>query len=313
MAGLETNPPSHPAQDRQQLKTVKYVGRFAPSPTGPLHFGSLIAAVGSYLDAHSQGGQWLVRIEDVDEPRCKQTHADDILRTLDTYGFQWDGEVVYQRHREQFYQHALQQLVDAGHAYPCACTRREIADSSVSGLEGPVYPGTCRSGLNGRAARAWRVRVNDAPICFDDRIQGHHCQHLETDVGDFLVKRADGFFAYQLAAVVDDAEQGVTHIVRGADLLASTPRQIHLQYLLVYTIPDYLHLPVVLNETGQKLCKQTLAPPLDRKHCAETLFQALGFLGLAPPVELRHESASIILGWGMDNWRNNMVAGLRRV
>lgn len=302
MAGLETGPHIFVTQAGTNLKKAEYVGRFAPSPTGPLHFGSLVAAAGSYLDARSQGGQWLVRMEDVDEPRCKQIHADDILRTLGTYGFQWDGEVVYQSRRKQHYQHALEQLIEAGHAYPCACTRREIADSSLIGIEGPVYSGTCRAGLNGRTARAWRVRVNDVPICFGDRLQGRHCQHLETDIGDFVLKRADGFFAYQLAVVVDDTEQGVTHVVRGADLLASTPRQIQLQKLLSYPTPVYLHLPVVLNEAGQKLSKQTSAPPLTNHEMSLALWSAMAHLGLAPDPRLKSARPQEVLKWGVEKW-----------
>jgi glutamyl-Q tRNA(Asp) synthetase len=308
LAGLEIDPHVFVTQAGKHLKKAEYVGRFAPSPTGPLHFGSLVAAVGSYLDARSQGGQWLVRMEDIDEPRCNQTHADDILRALDAYGFQWDRAVVYQNRRAQLYQHALEQLIKGGHAYPCACTRREIADSSLSGIEGPVYPGTCRNGLNGRQARAWRVRVNDAPICFVDRLQGRHCQHLETDIGDFVVKRADGFFAYQLAVVVDDAEQGVTHVVRGADLLASTPRQIYLQHLLGYPTPDYLHLFVVLNEAGQKLSKQTLAPPLTNHEMSPALCAAMIHLGMTPDPRLKSAQPQEVLMWGVEKWGGGKLA-----
>jgi glutamyl-Q tRNA(Asp) synthetase len=257
----------------------------------------LIAAVGSYLDAHTHNGQWLVRMEDVDQPRCSQTHADEILRLLEAYGFEWDGEIIYQSKRQEHYQAALDSLIAAGHAYPCACSRGEIADSSISGIEGPVYPGTCRAGLHGRAPRAWRVRVNHDPICFDDRLQGRHCQNLEADIGDFVIKRADNFFAYQLAVVVDDAEQGITHVVRGADLLASTPRQIHLQRLLGYPTPEYLHLPVAVNEAGQKLSKQTLAAPLELANAGSALISALRFLGQNPPEDLINAQAGEILAW----------------
>lgn len=282
-----------------------YIGRFAPSPTGPLHFGSLVAAVGSYLDARAQLGQWLVRMEDVDEPRCSQAHADDILCALEDFGLEWDGAVLYQSRRKQHYQAALDRLIEAGQAYPCACTRREVADSSLKGIEGPVYPGTCRAGLRGRAARAWRVRVGEATICFDDRLQGRHCQRLALDIGDFVVRRADGCFAYQLAVVVDDAEQRVTHVVRGADLLVSTPRQIHLQTLLGYATPDYLHLPVVMNQAGQKLSKQTLAPALEARNAGRDLVAALGFLGLQPPLVLQTASVAEILQWAIEKWRRN--------
>ncbi len=280
-----------------------YIGRFAPSPTGPLHFGSLAAAVGSYLDARSHGGNWLVRMEDVDEPRCSPAAADTILRQLEAHSLEWDGEVVYQSQRKALYQAALDQLIARKAAYACGCTRREITDSSLHGIEGPVYPGTCRNGLHGKPARAWRVRISDTPICFHDRLQGQQCQQLETDIGDFIVKRADGYFAYQLAVVVDDAEQGITHVVRGADLLASTPRQILLQQLLAYATPGYLHLPVVLNEAGQKLSKQTLAPAIDAREASDNIFRAMTFLGLPPPEELRHAATRELLAWGIAHWR----------
>ena len=284
------------------LSAASYVGRFAPSPTGPLHFGSLVAAVGSYLDARAHSGTWLVRMEDVDEPRCSQLHADEILRQLETHGLQWDGKIVYQSRRKPLYQSALDQLIERGAAFPCGCTRREIADPTLHGIEGPVYPGTCRNGLHGKPARAWRVRVNDTPICFEDRLLGRQCQQLDRDIGDFIVKRADGFFAYQLAVVADDFEQGITHVVRGADLLASTPRQIHLQMLLSYPTPAYLHLPVVTNDAGQKLSKQTLAPALADLLASANLWGALDFLGLKPAPELKRANAEDLLAWGIANW-----------
>lgn len=279
-----------------------YVGRFAPSPTGPLHFGSLIAAVGSFLDAKNHGGRWLLRMEDIDEPRCSQAHADAILRVLEAYGFEWDGEVVYQSRRKERYQAALERLIELGQAYPCACSRREIADSSIAGIEGPVYPGTCRAGLGGRTPRAFRVRVGEEAVCFDDRLQGRHCQKLAAEIGDFVVKRADGFFAYQLAVVVDDHEQAVSHVVRGADLLASTPRQIHLQRLLGYPTPAYLHLPVAVNELGQKLSKQTLARPLEIREAGPMLVSALRFLGQQPEPALAHAKGSEVLAWAREHY-----------
>lgn len=302
MAGLETGAHYFGAQSGKHLSTPGYIGRFAPSPTGPLHFGSLIAAVGSYLDARTQRGQWRVRMEDVDEPRCSQTHADEILHLMQAYGFEWDGEIIYQSQRKERYQAALDKLVESGLAYPCACTRREIADSSLAGIEGPVYPGTCRGGLHGRAPRAWRVRVDDAPVCFADRLQGKQCQNLEADIGDFVIRRADGYFAYQLAVVVDDAEQNITHIVRGADLLASTPRQIHLQKLLGHATPEYLHLPVAVNEAGQKLSKQTLAAPLVSSKAGASLVAALRFLGQNPPPGLSEAGVAEIWQWAGAHW-----------
>ncbi len=282
--------------------TTSYRGRFAPSPTGPLHFGSLVAAVGSYLQASSQGGQWLVRIEDLDPPREVPGAADDILRTLEAFGFEWDGEVMYQSRRHAVYDAALEKLRRDGALYACACTRREIADSSVNGIEGPVYPGTCRAGLQpGRNARAWRVRVDGAVVEFDDILQGRQCSALATDIGDFVVKRADGFFAYQLAVVVDDAEQGITEVVRGADLLHSTPRQILLQRLLGLPTPRYLHLPVVLNEQSEKLSKQTFAAPVDRANPLPALRQALELLGQTPP-DRDIAGLADFWRWTIQNW-----------
>src|SRR5574343_1441685 len=223
-----------------------YRGRFAPSPTGPLHFGSLVAAVGSYLDARTQGGEWLLRMEDVDTPRNVPGAADDILRTLTTFGFEWDGAVLYQSARFAAYGEALASLQQAGQAYGCACSRKEIADSAThAAIDGGLaYPGNCRHGLApGRTARAWRLRVDDRELAFDDRLQGRVAQHLERDVGDFVLRRADGLFAYQLAVVGDDAWQDITHVVRGADLLASTPRQIYLLRCLGAAVPRYAHLP----------------------------------------------------------------------
>ncbi len=283
--------------------TTSYRGRFAPSPTGPLHFGSLVAAVGSYLQARSQGGQWLVRIEDLDPPREVPGTADDILRTLEAFGFEWDGEVMYQSRRHAAYESALERLRQSGALYACGCTRREIADSSVNGIEGPVYPGTCRAGLQpGRNARAWRVRVDGAVVEFDDLLQGRQRSVLATDIGDFVVKHADGFFAYQLAVVVDDAEQGITEVVRGADLLHSTPRQLLLQRLLGLPTPRYLHLPVVLNEQGEKLSKQTFAAPVDRVNPLPALRQAFELLGMMPSSRLREDDLKGIWYWAIQHW-----------
>lgn len=259
---------------------ASYRGRFAPSPTGPLHFGSLVAAAGSYLDAKAQGGAWLLRMEDLDRPRCPPGAADSILRTLEALGLEWDGPVMYQSRRDDAYHAALERLRQDGRVYGCACSRREIADSALAGIDGPVYPGTCRKGLPpGRIARADRVRTAGARIAFDDAIQGRIVHDLEHQVGDFVLKRADGLYAYQLAVVVDDAEQGITDIVRGADLLDSTPRQIWLQQLLGHATPRYAHLPVAVNAAGEKLSKQTLARAIDTSQPLATLNAVLAFLG----------------------------------
>jgi len=279
-----------------------------------LHFGSLAAAVGSYLDAKHHQGTWLIRMEDLDTPRCVPGAAEDILHTLKAFGLHSDVPVVYQSQRTTAYEEALQQLRIIGAAYPCCCTRREIADSALNGIEGPVYPGTCRNGIPaGRTGRAWRTRTDNATIEFDDVLQGRISQHLERDIGDFVVKRADGLFAYQLAVAVDDAFQHITHIVRGADLLYSTPRQIHLQHLLGLSTPTYMHLPVALNAQGEKLSKQTLAPAIGRDDVVTTLIKVLKFLQQQPPEELRGATIEQILLWGAANWRPEKLAYCRQL
>src|SRR5262245_1633103 len=263
------------------LWTTMYIGRFAPSPSGPLHFGSLVAALASWLDARAAGGRWLVRIEDLDRPRVQPGAADEILRTLERLGLYWDGEVVFQSRRQRRYEEALARL---GDTYLCGCSRREIADSALGlAADGAqVYPGTCRAGLAaGKSARALRIRVAGT-LAFRDRVQGTLSQDLEREVGDFVLRRADGQFAYQLAVVVDDAAQGISDVVRGADLLDSTPRQIYLQRLLGYAMPRYLHVPVAVDEKGDKLSKHTGARPIDR----EDLARALRFLGQPPSATL---------------------------
>jgi glutamyl-Q tRNA(Asp) synthetase len=253
-----------------------YIGRFAPSPTGPLHMGSLVAALASWLDARAAGGRWLVRMEDLDQPRCAPGAAQAILDTLSRLGLHWDGDVVYQSARSHLYQRALDRLQP--HTYWCGCSRREIADSSLGlATDGaPIYPGTCRDGLP-RARRALRVRTSSALIAFDDRLQGQQAQVLERDIGDFVLYRADGLFAYQLAVVVDDAAQGISDVVRGADLLDSTARQIYLQRLLGVPTPRYLHVPVAVDARGEKLSKQTGAQPVEPSFA--TIRRALRFLG----------------------------------
>ena len=267
--------------------TGAYVGRFAPSPTGPLHAGSLVAALASYLDARAHRGTWLVRIEDIDEGRSVPGAAEEILDVLHRLGMDSDREVVWQSRRKHLYQAAYDRL--AGHVYPCGCNRREIADSRLGFAPdgAAIYPGTCRHGLApGRSPRSLRLRVPEAGgdvITFQDRLAGAVTQRLASESGDFVLKRADGYWAYQLAVVVDDAEQGVTDVVRGADLLDSTPRQIFLQRLLGVPTPRYLHVPVVRNADGEKLSKQTGAlavRPGDEAGAVAALRQAAGFLGL---------------------------------
>lgn len=291
-----------------------YRGRFAPSPTGPLHFGSLVAALGSCLDARAHGGQWLVRMEDVDTGRSQAGAADDILRTLAQFGFAWDGEVIYQRQRESDYAAVLAALIARGAVYGCACSRKEIADSArreaIDG--GLAYPGNCRSGLPpGRSARAWRMRVDNTPLGFEDRLQGWTLQHLEADVGDFVLRRADGLFAYQLAVVVDDHFQGITDVVRGADLLDSTPRQLWLYQSLGWPAPRYAHLPVVANAAGEKLSKQTRAPALDPDRAPALLVDALRFLGQPAPVGLAAATVREVWSWALENWRFERITRRR--
>jgi len=284
---------------------LPYRGRFAPSPTGPLHFGSLIAALASCLEARCRSGEWLLRIEDVDTPRNVPGAADAILRTLEAFGFVWDGPLLYQSRRVAAYEAALDVLRGQGLLYPCACSRSEIAAAAsrtaVDG--GAVYPGTCRDGLRpGAEARAWRLRVDDAVVVFEDRLQGIVEQRLAEQVGDFVLRRADGIHAYQLAVVVDDASQGITDIVRGADLLASTPRQLWLQQCLGYPRPGYAHLPVATNPAGEKWSKQTLAPALAAGKAAAELVRALRFLGQPAPAELAAAPVAEVWDWALANW-----------
>jgi len=290
------------------MHDTTYRGRFAPSPTGPLHFGSLIAAVGSYLEARTRSGTWLVRMEDLDKAREAPGAADAILRALEAYGFEWDGEVRFQSRHIEAYRDALERLERQRAIFPCVCTRREIADSALSLQEEPVYPGTCRRGLPpGCKPRAIRVRVNAAVIAFDDVTQGRFEQDLAREVGDFVVLRRDGIFAYQLAVVVDDAEQDVSDVVRGADLLASTPRQILLQRMLGLATPRYMHLPVVLDAQGEKLSKQTLALPLASTDAPAQLRRALHFLGQGWPAWLTGAGVREVWSWACANWRRDRI------
>lgn len=294
---------------------VTYTGRFAPSPTGPLHFGSLIAALASYLEARVHGGQWLLRIEDVDAPRTLPGASDTILRQLETYGFTWDGPVLWQSQRLDAYRAVLDDLYQRNLAYPCVCTRREIADSTLLAPDGAHrYPGTCRNGLPpGRTARAWRLRTEPGTICWLDAIQGCQEEDVWRDVGDFVLLRADGQFAYQLAVVIDDAWQGITHIVRGADLLNSTGRQIYLQRLLGITQPTYAHLPIATDQAGEKLSKQTRAHPLTTTCPAARLRQALRFLGQNVPKELSTADLAEVWDWALAHWQLAAIPNQRQL
>lgn len=289
-------------------------GRFAPSPTGPLHFGSLLAAVASYLEARVRGERWLLRIEDIDPPREEAGAAEAIIRCLEVYGFQWDGPVLRQSRNEERHRAAVERLLADGLAYPCRCTRRVLARTARQGAMGPIYPGTCRDG-NGRGARAIRVRTTDEPITVVDRLQGRIEQRLESELGDFVIRRRDGLIAYQLAVVIDDAVDGVTDVVRGIDLLDSTPRQIHLQRLLGLPTPSYMHIPVAVGADGEKLSKQTAAPPIavDTEAVAPTLCRALACLRQEPPAGLADASPDAVWAWAIANWRPARLRSLASV
>ena len=282
---------------------ASYRGRFAPSPTGPLHFGSLVAAVGSYLDARHHRGEWLLRIEDIDSPREVAGATDDILRTLELLHMAWDGPVVYQSKRTQLYEEALDELQQQGHLYDCGCTRKEVADSAIHTQTGTIYPGTCRNGLPaGRSPRSVRIRVNNTAISMQDRLQPDLHQQLQTDTGDFIVRRADQLIAYQLAVVVDDADQGINHVVRGSDLLESTPRQIYLQQLLDLPTPAYLHLPIATDSSSAKLSKQSFAPPITRDDSNRAVLDALRFLHQVLPDSPQDASLDELWQWAADHW-----------
>ncbi|MEA3129339.1 MAG: glutamyl-Q tRNA(Asp) synthetase [Paraburkholderia sp.] len=299
---------------------MTYRGRFAPSPTGPLHFGSLVSALASWLDARAHGGAWLVRIEDIDGPRTVAGAAEDILATLERFGMHADEPPVWQSRRLARYQEALDQLKAAGLIYPCGCTRKEIADSLLhehARNTTLAYPGTCRDGLHGRPARAWRLRLPDhrddgaSVIAFDDRWQGRYRQDLALEVGDFALKRADGLWAYQLAVVVDDAASGITDVVRGADVLDSTPRQSYLQRCLHFPPPRYLHVPVLNDaKSGEKLSKQNGAQALPREPAARmhALREAARFLDLGTEPVMTAGDENTLLRAATDAWRRRHVS-----
>lgn len=275
-----------------------YIGRFAPSPTGPLHFGSLVAAVGSYCDARAHKGQWLLRIEDIDPPREVPGARDLILQQLTDYGLTWDGPVLFQHDRLAAYAAAIEQLQQAGHIFWCRCSRKTLAQQDHG-----LYPGNCRCYQQPRDDAAIRVHVPSGITSFIDRRYGLQQENVAQTVGDFVIQRRDQLFAYQLAVVVDDAFQGITDVVRGADLRDNTARQIVLQQLLKLPTPRYLHLPLVTNAQGQKLSKQSFAAALPLPAQPLLLWQALAFLGQEPPLALQSASAHDILQWGVSHWQ----------
>lgn len=292
------------------------VGRFAPSPTGPLHFGTLLAALGSYLLARCANGRWQVRIEDLDRPRVVPGAADRILRQLDICGLEWDGEVLYQSRRTERYRQVLDDLRARGLVFDCTCSRREVlASAPHPGEDGPVYPGTCRNGPRGdRATAAVRLRVPAERIRFVDALYGRQEQQLETEVGDFVLFRADGQFAYQLAVVVDDLDSGITQVVRGADLLSSTARQIYLYRCLGAEAPGYAHLPLALGRDRRKLSKRHGRQlPVSAEHAGVLLWRALDFLGQSPPAELSGAPAAEVMSWAVAGFRADKIPAGERV
>lgn len=274
---------------------MPYTGRFAPTPTGPLHFGSLLAAVASYCDARHAGGQWLLRMEDIDPPREMPGAAATILRQLEAYGLHWDGPVLYQSQRSKAYLAAIESLREKDLLFWCRCSRSTLAGYSV-------YPGTCREHRQPEPDAAIRLRVQPGIVRFHDRVFGDQQEDLATSVGDFVIRRRDGLFAYQLTVVVDDAMQGVTHVVRGADLLDNTARQMYLQSLLGYPTPEYAHIPLAVNANGEKLSKQNFATALPVAQPEPLMWEALSALGQSPPAELAAAPVSEQLAWATVHW-----------
>ncbi|MBS7661974.1 tRNA glutamyl-Q(34) synthetase GluQRS [Pseudomonas lalucatii] len=278
------------------MNAPAYIGRFAPTPSGYLHFGSLVAALASYLDARAVGGLWLLRMEDLDPPREVPGAQDAILRTLESYGLHWDGELVRQSGRHAEYQALIERLLDGGLAYACTCSRKQL-----EGYQG-VYPGFCRDAGHAPRDAAIRLRVPQQRYGFDDRVQGEYRQQLDREVGDFVIRRRDGLYAYQLAVVLDDAWQGVSDVVRGADLLDSTPRQLYLQELLGAARPRYLHVPLIIQPDGHKLGKSYRSPPLPADRAAPLLVRALHALGQQVPGDLVEARPEQLLEWAARHW-----------
>ncbi len=287
------------------MTTTEYIGRFAPTPSGPLHFGSLVAAVGSYLDARAHGGQWLLRIDDLDQPRVKQGAADHILHTLENFYLHWDGPVLYQSTRNDIYEQTIEQLTEDQLLYACSCSRRQLKKQHLAqGPLGFVYPGICRDRKLGFAGNSLRLRIEQPTwVSFEDRYFGKHQRELSRAAGDIVLKRRDGIHAYHLAVVLDDAAQGVTDIVRGADLHEASFVHLHLSALLHLTAPRYLHLPLARDPSGVKLSKQTGATPVDSAQPTPQLWRALQFLGQTPPGDLHHAHPQTLLEWGITHWQ----------
>ena len=292
-----------------------YKGRFAPTPSGPAHLGTMLAAIGSYLQARFSEGEWHIRIDDIDSPREVPGSACSILHTLEFYGLHWDGPIVYQSRRHNCYQAALHKLQSEHLAYDCGCSRKETEAIAGTGPNGMIYPGTCRNGLpEGKSARAVRLLTENRPIIFSDRIQGEYRLNIEQQVGDYVIRRADGLYAYHLATVVDDALDGFTEIVRGQDLLSSTPQQIYLQRQLGYPTPDYAHLPLLIDQQGQKLCKRSGAKAVDEMIRSDVLKIIFNALGLPVDKEILNSTNEILWAWAIKQWNiRNVTAAVTRL
>ncbi|MDY7563372.1 tRNA glutamyl-Q(34) synthetase GluQRS [Pseudomonas sp. 10B1] len=283
------------------MNSPSYIGRFAPTPSGYLHFGSLVAALASYLDARSVGGKWLMRMEDLDPPREVAGAQTAILRTLESYGFEWDGELISQSQRHEDYEQVIRRWLSHGLAYACTCSRKQLEGSNG------VYPGRCRNLGHTTENAAIRIRVPELDYRFEDRVQGLFAQHLGRDVGDFVIRRRDGLYAYQLAVIIDDAWQGITDIVRGADLLDSTPRQLYLQELLGLPQPRYLHVPLITQPDGNKLGKSYRSAPLQNDQATLLLLRALRALGQPTDDGLNYASPREVLKWGIEQWDATLI------
>ena len=290
-------------------KPVRYVGRFAPSPTGPLHIGSLATAVASFIHARQNNGEWLVRMEDIDPPREVTGATSAILHALERFDLHWDRNVLYQSTRTEAYRAAAESLLQSGMAYHCSCTRSQLRNRQTGKGAPERYPGICRTKKTHERETAVRVLTSPTPITFTDMLQGERSYALEHTCGDYVIFRRDGLPAYHLAVVIDDAEQGITHVIRGVDLLDSTATHIHLQQTLGLPTPDYGHLPVIVNDTGQKLSKRTGAKPLDLEQSGLVAFDLLIQFGLQPPSELRGEQPEALWRWAVSNWDIQALAG----
>ena len=295
---------SHSQKSKKNSSTADpaVTGRFAPSPTGPLHLGSLLAATASYLDAHARGGSWQVRIDDLDTPRNETGAEAGILRNLEGHGLYWDGPIVRQSERLAVYEASLEQLIARGRTFYCRCSRRDLAET-------PVYPGTCRGRTSARPDSAIRVRVAASPVSFTDLIVGRQNESLAVTLGDFIIRRRDGIYAYQLATAVDDGAREITHVVRGSDLLGNTARQIYLMQLLGLSVPEYAHVPTLVGADGQKLSKRSHTPAVQTGAASANLCAVLGYLGLETPAAAKRWSAREVVAWGVANWR---ISGVSR-